>query len=91
MVREPLRHLYDDNEILTSIQSATIAGRDRRTIIAWIHRGLLKAHRDPGARGRYRILWCDLYDAIHQVAHRSVDEQEGTSGAEHDEAVVGAQ
>lgn len=59
---------YGWNEELTTKQAAEVAEIDRRTIVAWIHRGDLPATRRPGKRGHYRVLWSDLYAALHKPA-----------------------
>lgn len=56
-----------DEEINTK-QAAAAAKMDRRTIVAWIHRGILPALRNPGARGHYRIQWGHLYQVLHMPA-----------------------
>jgi excisionase family DNA binding protein len=56
---------YQSDEELTTTECATAAKVDRRTIVAWIHRGELVATRRPGARGPYRIRWQNLYDVLH--------------------------
>ena len=61
-------NLYDQNEELDTRQAAAVAKKDRRTIVAWIHRGILPAMRNPGARGHYRIVWRDLYQVLHTPA-----------------------
>jgi excisionase family DNA binding protein len=58
-------NLYQRDEELTTNQCAAAAKVDRRTIVAWIHRGELVATRRPGRRGPYRIKWHDLYDVMH--------------------------
>lgn len=60
------RNLYDEFQELTTKQAAVVAKIDRRTIVAWIHRGDLPATRRPGKRGHYRVLWRDLYEALHK-------------------------
>lgn len=62
------RNLYPEFHELTTKQAAEVAQIDRRTIVAWIHRGDLSATRRPGKRGHYRVLWCDLYAALHKPA-----------------------
>lgn len=62
------RNLYDELQELTTKQAAEVAKIDRRTIVAWIHRGDLPATRRPGKRGHYRVLWRDLYAALHKPA-----------------------
>lgn len=59
---------YDQDQELTTRQAATEAKIDRRTIVAWIHRGELAATQRPGKRGHYRIRWGDLYQALHKPA-----------------------
>lgn len=59
---------YPADEELTTKQAAAEAQMDRRTIVAWIHRGDLPATRRPGKRGHYRIQWQHLYAALHTPA-----------------------
>lgn len=59
---------YAAGHELTTRQAADEAGIDRRTIVAWIHRGDLQATRRPGKRGHYRILWGNLYEVLHRPA-----------------------
>lgn len=59
---------YQPKLELTTTQAATVAKLNRRTIVAWIRRGNLRATQLPGARGHYRIIWEDL----HQVLHKPV-------------------
>lgn len=61
-------NLYPQDEELTTRDAAAAAKKDRRTIVAWIHRGILPAMRNPGARGHYRVLWADLYKVLHTPA-----------------------
>jgi len=61
-------NLYPQHYELTTNEAAAAAKRNRRTIVAWIHRGHLKAMQNPGARGHYRIVWCDLYAVLHTPA-----------------------
>jgi hypothetical protein len=61
-------NLYPQDEELNTQQCAAAAKKDRRTIVAWIHRGILPAMRNPGARGHYRVLWGDLYKVLHTPA-----------------------
>ena len=62
------KNRYDPDQELTTKEAAEEAKIDRRTIVAWIHRGDLKATRRPGKRGHYRVLWGDLYAALHKPA-----------------------
>lgn len=59
---------YGWSEEINTKQAAAAAKMDRRTIVAWIHRGILPAMRNPGARGHYRILWGNLYEVLHTPA-----------------------
>lgn len=59
---------YDPDRELTTLEAAEEAKVDRRTIVAWIHMGDLKATRRPGLRGHYRVQWSDLYAALHKPA-----------------------
>lgn len=59
-------NLYPRNEELTTKEAAEAAKMDRRTIVAWIHRGDLPATRRAGKRGHYRVQWGDLYDALRR-------------------------
>jgi len=58
-------NLYDQDEELDTRQAAAVAKKDRRTIVAWIHKGVLPALKNPGARGHYRVVWRDLYQVLH--------------------------
>ena len=60
--------LYPRNHELTTNEAAAVAKRNRRTIVAWIHRGHLRAMQNPGARGHYRVRWEDLYQVLHLPA-----------------------
>lgn len=62
------RNKYPENYELTTREAADAAKRNRRTIVAWIHRGELPAMKNPGARGHYRVLWKDLWQALHTPA-----------------------
>lgn len=55
------------NDILTTKDAAQIAGRDRRTIITWIRRGMLPALKLPGGRGQYRIQRDDLEKLVEHL------------------------
>lgn len=59
---------YDPDEELNTRQAAAEAKVDRRTIVSWIHKGILNAYRNPGLRGHYRVLWKDLYQVLHTPA-----------------------
>jgi excisionase family DNA binding protein len=61
-------NLYPQDQELNTKEAATVAKKDRRTIVAWIHRGTLPAMKNPGARGHYRVLWSDLYKVLHLPA-----------------------
>ena len=60
------RSKYDETHELTTLEAASEAKINRRTIVAWIRRGDLKATQRPGKRGHYRIMWRDLYAALHK-------------------------
>lgn len=60
------KNKYNLDEELTTKQAAAEAQVDRRTIVAWIHAAELPATRRPGKRGHYRVLWRDLYEALHR-------------------------
>lgn len=62
------KNKYLADEELNTRDAAAEAKVDRRTIVAWIHRGILPAYRNPGPRGHYRILWKDLYQVLHTPA-----------------------
>lgn len=62
------KNLYPDDQELTTKIAAQAAKVNRRTIVAWIHRGDLPAIRRPGKRGHYRVLWADLYAVLHKPA-----------------------
>jgi excisionase family DNA binding protein len=50
---------------LTTQQAADHVGDvSSRTIVDWIHRGRLKAVRNPSERGRFKILLSDLEAAM---------------------------
>lgn len=49
--------------LITTRQAAVAAGKHQRTIISWIHKGLLCASKLPGGRGQYLIDPKDL-DAL---------------------------
>jgi excisionase family DNA binding protein len=59
---------YPPNEKLTTAEAADAVGYNRRTIVAWIRRGILPATRRPGLRGHYRIKWQDLLDVLNSPA-----------------------
>lgn len=48
---------------LNTKQAAEVLGVHPRTIVEWIHRGRLRADRNPSERGRFRILAEDLDEA----------------------------
>jgi len=52
---------------LSTVQAAAIAHKHPRTIVAWIHRGLLPAMKMPGGRGPYIIYREDLDRAIAEL------------------------
>lgn len=58
------KNLYKFDAELTTLECAAVAKLNRRTIVAWIHRGHLPATRLPGKRGHYRVLWGDLYTVL---------------------------
>lgn len=60
--------LYGLEEELTTNQCAQAIHMNRRTIVAWIHAGDLKATRLPGQRGHYRVLWKDLLSVLRRPA-----------------------
>lgn len=62
------RNKYEPDRELTTKEAAAEAKIDRRTIVAWIHRGDLPATRRPGKRGHYRVQWGHLYAALHKPA-----------------------
>lgn len=55
---------YPDDYQLTTLEAGNISGRHRRTIVAWIKSGQLKARKLPGKRGQYRILWGNLKQVL---------------------------
>lgn len=71
------RNKYPEDQELTTKEAAVEAGIDRRTVVAWIHRGDLAATRRPGKRGHYRVLWADLYAALHRPAIPKAQEPSG--------------
>jgi hypothetical protein len=65
MVQQPVdKDLYTPDTELTTQECALVAKNNRRTIVAWIHRGDLKATRRPGLRGHYRVQWQHLYEVL---------------------------
>lgn len=42
-------------KLLTTRQAAAASGKHQRTIVSWIHKGLLRALKLPGGRGQYLI------------------------------------
>lgn len=73
------RGKYDDDDILTTSQCAKEASINRRTILAWIHRGQLRATRPVGERAHYRIRWVDFWEAMHQPPARRKKKGESSS------------
>lgn len=57
---------YGPDDLLNATQAATVAGVDRRTIIAWIHNGWLVGMKHPGSRGRYLVKYSDLVDVAYR-------------------------
>lgn len=60
------KNKYAPGDELTTRLAATEAEVDRRTIVAWIHAGTLRATQRPGKRGHYRVRWADLYEVLHK-------------------------
>lgn len=58
---------YPDTHQLDTHEAGAIAGRHRRTIVAWIKEGHLPARRGPGVRGRYRIIYGDLRKLLENL------------------------
>ncbi|SMF54542.1 DNA binding domain-containing protein, excisionase family [Alteromonadaceae bacterium Bs31] len=56
----------DNKRLYTSGEVAKACGVTLRTVLNWIAKGLLKAHRLPGARGDARILKSDLVDFMRE-------------------------
>lgn len=52
--------MEDKETMLTTAQAAKIAGKHPRTVVSWIHKGLLTAAKYPGGRGAYLIRKKDL-------------------------------
>lgn len=52
---------------LSTREAGVIAGRHQRTIVSWIHKGLLKARKYPGLRGPYLIKEEDLHETIKEL------------------------
>ena len=48
-------------------QAGKIARRNKRTIVAWIRAGKLKAMKLPGNRGPYLIMEEDLRATMHRL------------------------
>lgn len=59
---------YQPNLILNTKECAHLAGKDRRTIVAWIRGGHLPATRLPGKRGHYQVVWQDLKKVLSKPA-----------------------
>lgn len=57
---------YSDDDILTTAQAGAVVKFHRRTILAWISSGRLKAMRPKTSndRGHYRIRYGDLMEAL---------------------------
>lgn len=53
---------------ITTREAAIIAQRHQRTIVAWIHRGLIPAVKVPGGRGQYYIKREDLDQALEYMS-----------------------
>ena len=62
------KNKYPQDAELTTLECAAEAELNRRTIVAWIHRGDLRATRRPGKRGHYRVRWADLYEVLNLPA-----------------------
>lgn len=62
------KNLYPQDEELTTTAAAAAAKLNRRTIVAWIHKGNLPATKRPGEKGHYRILWSELYKVLTRPA-----------------------
>lgn len=62
-----LPDLPETHQLDTS-EAALIAGRHRRTIVAWIRQGHLPARRSVGVRGQYRIVYRDLKELLERPA-----------------------
>jgi excisionase family DNA binding protein len=41
--------------VIGTTEAAIIAGRHKRTVVAWIRKGMLPAKKLPGKRGQYLI------------------------------------
>jgi predicted site-specific integrase-resolvase len=52
---------------LNTTEAGKIAGRNKRTIVSWIHKGLLKAMKFPGGRGPYLIMEVDLRQTMKEL------------------------
>lgn len=59
---------YQPNLTLNTKECAHLAGKDRRTIVAWIRGGHLPATRLPGKRGHYQVVWQDLKKVLSKPA-----------------------
>lgn len=53
--------------MITTREAAEIAGKHQRTIVAWIHRGLIPAVKVPGGRGAYYMKPDDLHAALKHM------------------------
>lgn len=51
-------------DLIGTGEAAKIAGRHPRTVVAWIHKGMLPALKMPGGRGPYLIKKEDLRDLL---------------------------
>lgn len=54
--------------LLSTKQAAQIAGKHQRTIVAWIHKGWLKAMKFEGKRGPYVIDREDLEALVAKLS-----------------------
>lgn len=54
-------------DLLSTKQAAQIAGKHQRTIVAWIHKGWLKAMKFEGKRGPYVINREDLETLVTRL------------------------
>lgn len=55
------------SDLIGTARAAAIAKKHQRTIVAWIHKGLLPAMKMPGERGPYVINQSDLEDLVNKL------------------------
>lgn len=60
MISNNIRVPKELEGLLNTRQAAAHCGKHQRTIVSWIHRGLVPALKLPGARGQYFVHPDDL-------------------------------